>query len=149
MRNKPGFSLFCDCGCASGLCVNVLDGLGYVSFISGDFYTKQLPYPPYMLEKVVRTIKKERNPRILKDIIVKKDDLESFLMFLDTYITSDEAVSNDSKIKISYEDDVDSFSLLLVKARRLPFNKRHRYYDIALNKREVWRLQKEFQKTCK
>lgn len=149
MRNKPGFSLFCDCGCASGLHVNVLDGLGYASFVSGDFYTKQLPYLPYVWEKIICTIKKERNPRILKDIVVKKEEVKSLLKFLDTYITSDEAVDNDSKIKIEYEEDVDSFSLLLVKRRRLPFTKRHHYYEMILNKREVWRLKKEFQKICK
>ena len=146
---NPVFSLFCSCGCSSGLVVNVMDGLGYVSFISSDFTWKQFPSVSYCFSQLKRIIKKEYYPKIFKELIIKENDLINFEKFLERSIVSEEPVRNDSHIRIQYEEDVDTYSLLLIPDKKFLPWKKYQAFDLVINKKEANKLREMIQKSKK
>jgi len=144
----PYFSIFCDCGCASGFCLNTIDGMGYISFVSSDFSIQQPLYKPKRALDM-EAVKREKETRVVKEIVVKENDLKNMMKFLKRHITEEEETNNCARIKIAYEEDVDAFFLYLVKTKKLPVRSRYKYYDIAIDKKEAKRIITQIKRVLK
>lgn len=128
MKEKNFMSL-CDCGCGDGLVIQHMDGILYVSFLSGDWYTHQEC-------TVLKTLKKAfLGSRIVKEILVDVDELKRMRDYIKSFELSDKEVDNSSHIAI-YGDSVDGFNgICLVSDLKLSqIGKPHLLFEIELNK---------------
>ena len=140
-KDNPTFSLFCSCGCSSGFEIRVLDGTGYLSFVSSDFYSKQKRNLFAEVKELVHDRFKygqKKNLCILKEMIVTGNDIDHLDQFLSEYIHTEDIAQNESEIKISADPDFE-YCLRLVTKREGVVNvlyrimHEHRQYDIVID----------------
>lgn len=129
------FMMSCICGCGSALCANELDGIIYLDFLSSDFYTNQniINFPLKLLFN---------KNRYIKDIVLTENELVKFRDYLKSVKSSQENTKNYSRIII--QPDESGLFFLFVKSnlttKEILSGKYHRAYEIALNKRDKYRL---------
>ena len=144
------FSVTCSCGCEDGFVFRELDGSLFISSVSSDFYMLQTN----SWNKFIKNLKEyiflsHRKRFILKDICVKKEDIENLLDYLNSIYDklNDDEVDNISKLIIVREDfkeyNYTDYSIELIsraKNAKEIFFKTHRKYDLVLNKKETKKL---------
>lgn len=153
------FTLLCSCGCDNGFVFKELDGNIYVSSISSDFYTHQnLNKILHCFIKNIKeyTLVKNHKKSIVKEVCLKKEDIENLLKYLEKVFPTlnDDKVDNITKLRVFKEVfeeyNYTDYSIELLLATKNPkkiFFNVHRKYELVLNKKETLRLIKSCKKS--
>lgn len=136
----------CNCGCCGGMILHILDGTGFLSFVSGDFGNEQSVFSGWF-KSTYRAIRKKS----LKDFYLKKQDLIRLRRYLLMVTETDEKIiDNVSKVKILHEEDFgDNYTVLLtpkIDLKDIVRGKVYWCYDITLNKKEASKIVRQINK---